>query len=306
MTIKDRTRLERLLHWQGETVLADDLNDQQVFEAQLRWWHNRMHGAFGVSVGLVVREVTGADGEGRFSVAPGVAFDCHGRELILPKGRALGPPPFSSDEPDWTLLAVHPAVSEFPPPLRQPLAARSPYAEPELLWRPRRRVTPEDGVPLAQGATVDGVFSLRDDFRPVPVRGFTRPILGSGTTVAGQTGWVPWGEANPFSISHLSGPQGFEVKIDTSAAGFTRTPCYFAWLQGDWLDLPPVLSSFAPARVVGATPCEFTFSIWLIPSAIDFQSFTLNLARRRMSVGWLGIQTERALVRSQEASHGTL
>ena len=33
---------------------------------------------------------------------------------------------------------------------------------------------------------------------------------------------------------------GLQVKVDTSAAGFTQTPCYFVWLSGDlWSsDLP--------------------------------------------------------------------
>ena len=68
-------------------------------------------------------------------------------------------------------------------------------------------------------------------------RPLARPHIGSGATIAGQTAWEAW--TIPISTIRTRTAVvreqlqiGFQVKVDTSAAGFTQVPYYFAWLQG--------------------------------------------------------------------------
>ena len=69
---------------------------------------------------------------------------------------------------------------------------------------------------------------------PVLARPLARPKIVSGSTIAGSTSWVPW---QPFQVDardREGTPMfGYQVDIDTSAAGFSTVPCYFAWLGGE-------------------------------------------------------------------------
>jgi hypothetical protein len=80
---------------------------------------------------------------------------------------------------------------------------------------------------------------------PRRARRIARSRLVTGTTIPGDTAWQPWTIQTPFWAiqpgTHRSLPVdlpiGFQVRVDTSAYGFTETPRYFAWLQGPLFDL---------------------------------------------------------------------
>jgi hypothetical protein len=85
------------------------------------------------------------------------------------------------------------------------------------------------------------VQSLSQRSQAGPIRQVSRPLarpyLGRGATIAGQTAWEAWSIPTPFNMRGIESESGqlqigFQVKVDTSAAGFTLVPCYFAWLQG--------------------------------------------------------------------------
>jgi hypothetical protein len=107
---------------------------------------------------------------------------------------------------------------------------------------------------------------------------------------------------------------GIEVQVDTSAAGFERVPCYFAWLHGPRLlglgTGGPRIASFGGAvrvgfeRVLRARPDGFVFNL-VFPPAPRLHLFSLSafsvvaqtsgvaallVARRELSVCWLGIE----------------
>lgn len=64
-------------------------------------------------------------------------------------------------------------------------------------------------------------------------RSFARPRIGSGATVRGDTAWELWTEVTLGpSGEKIRADLGIQVTIDTSGAGFTEVPCYFAWLEG--------------------------------------------------------------------------
>src|SRR5438477_12013226 len=74
--------IERLEYWEGQLLRSGDFSGAQNADNQRRWWHNRaLHNAYGISLGLTVTQ----DGDW-LDVDCGVAYDCEGRELIVPTG----------------------------------------------------------------------------------------------------------------------------------------------------------------------------------------------------------------------------
>jgi hypothetical protein len=111
-----------------------------------------------------------------------------------------------------------------------------------------------------------------------------------GSTTAGRTGWHPWIYA-PFSPVD----QALDVMIDTSEAGFTQTPTYFATLQGDFNirdeaqpdlwpeDEPAVLSIDTAGFVMDATARGFTYRVFFPMNAQEAEE-------RGWIVHWIGFQ----------------
>ena len=123
-------------------------------------------------------------------------------------------------------------------------------------------------------------------------------------TGRGQTAWELWSEKVLTRGRVLKDePIGMQVTIDTSAAGFTETPNYFAWLEGSLWDQTNI--EFFPApltHIDNASRKKFRFRIWM-PNIIailggrlrvanrHFATEFLNFARsKNLHVCWLGIQ----------------
>jgi hypothetical protein len=137
------------------------------------------------------------------------------------------------------------------------------------------------------------------DFIPRLARAIARPRIGSGTTVPGATSWTPW-RVNDGSQQIIV---GYQVEIDTSSAGFTEIPCYFAWLQGSSWSSPKGQFLFASFGHISKVSVErLTFNLWLpsiliwdLPSiettnqALDTEFLTFA-QQQKLYVSWLGIQ----------------
>jgi hypothetical protein len=270
--------LQRLRHVDGELLRSRDLRDEIVNDLELHWWHQRaVHEAYGVAAGL---DVSDPDA-GRLTVAPGVAYDARGRDLLL------------LDEATVALPTADAAVA---------LVLRYRAAPPgvALGWLTPGRVDPCDGVVLAV---------LDPGSPPVLRRAAPRGGAGAGPrrrgggAPPGATPWAPWNELRRLRVA-----RGLEVAIDTRAAGFTDVPCYFAWLQ--W----PHLAS-APAD--GAVEFELLGLQYVQEEAIGGFTFRVVVARpvplffgrsgsagvgdpvsfarsQQLHVCWLGIQCDDA------------
>jgi len=337
MAKPEKRKLERVRYWQGQMLRSRDFLDIEAVEAQRRWWHNRaLHNAYGVAEGLKCSLVPPASPSG-VSVCPGVAYDVFGRELILERPLTI---PFPSSVPQGfdieaslltSLLMRYKAPSRG---LRPDEISEVCWAEcgsvaagtAEFAWKLNDVLKPADGVPVCQvsRSTFGGVEEHRYvlvDTR-LSAQPLARPLLASGTTIPGNTPWEPWtagftandaGALFPASI-------GVQTWIDTSAAGFTRVPCYLASLQGSvWnpqtLQLvPAIFPSIADESVTG-----FTFRLWLqvVPSqtfaraiggfsfVTDPQSFFLFARQQKLYVSWIGCQMPVPVSRCSIQQAGT-
>jgi len=226
--------LERLRYWQGQLLKSRDFRDQLRYQAHLRARHNAaLHQAFGIVSGLEIKD-------GR--VTCGFGYDCLGRELILPNDTPLPPRTAAGAQ----LLVVLPVT---------PGAASTLAWIDELAWSGKR------GLPLARVAGSAEAFDNAYGRAPY-VRALSRPRLASGETVRGNTPWELWNEG--------AIPVGVQTHVDTSAAGFTQKPRYFASLKARQWSLNSrqgkEAAEFAPAyfaNVTDATNDGFTFRLLL-------------------------------------------
>jgi hypothetical protein len=257
----------RLRHHHDETLAGRDFTAQAGQDDQLRWWHNRaLHRGYGVVRGLGVTVVDGVA-----TVEPGLAYDCHGRELILAEPRRVPVPPGDAT-PDLVLSRRRDGVA--------------------LCWVPPGSAVPAGGVRLG---------SVADD-TPL-VRPFARPRIGRGATIPGATAWEPWTEPDGDRELHL----GMQVEVDTSAAGFTAPPCYFAQVTGStWDARLPFLLLVPFEHIARQRPDGFTFRLlmpWLylaeafnpgraiVARRPDFREALRGLAQiTDLAVTWNGIQ----------------
>jgi hypothetical protein len=263
----EKRKPERVRYWPGQLLKSQDFRDIAAVEAQRRWWHNRaLHNAFGVAAGLSCTLQPAASPTGLL-VSPGIAYDVSGREVALEQQITVPFPPVSQDFTGTLRLLI----SYRPPRGRRDedaeicFGAKAPDT-PEFSWRTEEMVRPADGVPLAAVSLSGGKFksaglSLANAAQPI-----ARPLMAAGATVPGNTPWEAWAAGLMFGESQrvLPAPIGVQTRIDTSAAGFTRIPCYFASVQGPVWDArlrqlaPAIFPSIAEESITG-----FTFRLWL-------------------------------------------
>jgi hypothetical protein len=292
--------LERLRYWQGQMLRSRDFRDQLAIDAQLRWWHNRaMHHAFGIAFGFTTQK---DETHQTINIESGLAYDWFGREIILRKEQKVSIPKL--EEP-ITLLACYKDTRTHLNKRKMkgaclPRCCSSGFeAEPKFVWKPASRVEPQDGVPLITLSAGKVQNYTRT------ARALSRPYVVSGATIAGATQWETW--SIPFIGTRAFQP-GFQVTIDTSAAGFTEIPSYFAWLQGElWkLDGKENLFGVHLDHIEDVSTNGFTFRFLVLieklsqvkhgeqPTGTAVANFLLNfLQKQKFYISWLGIQPSR-------------
>jgi hypothetical protein len=220
---------DRVTWRDGQRLASRDMNDSVSRETRLRWLHNRfIHGAafgnWGIVDGFRVQLAT----SGRLvGVYPGYAVDILGRDLVLSVNVAVDVPDVSG--PTSLVLAAR---------YRGDAAYRARHSQrdectgtpfssggerPAFVWLPLEDVEPGIDLPLAGAHVTTGIAQA--PLAPVQryMRAMTRPRIAFGTTRAFQTGW--------HDIKLGGVPEEWvQTFVNTSAAGFVRTPRYFARL----------------------------------------------------------------------------
>jgi hypothetical protein len=286
----EHKRLERVRYWEGQLLRSGDFREIAAVEAQRRWWHNRaIHDAYGVREGF--RPQLAGTPRGVI-VSPGVAYDCFGRELVLDKKQNV-PLPVNlrlKKRADVSLLIRH---CEPRCDIRSSRISQVCFEHEcvlatgtvEFLWKVGSDVHASDGVSVGrlrnyfpsteaqaisgtqvESATASDVTRFDPTFRPAQPTRLARPLLVSGATVPGNTAWAPW--SVPFITNETLVPSqnlGVSSVVDTSAAGFTDVPYYFASLQGSiWNAKSQSLLPTLFTSISDETLTSFTFEIFLV------------------------------------------
>jgi hypothetical protein len=141
-------------------------------------------------------------------------------------------------------------------------------------------------VALARLVPNGGVWQLDPGFGALPVRALTRPHLHCASTLPGNPPWALWRAPDPVT-GHVVGVQ---LHVDTSAAGFTRTPHYFAWLRG-W---DPTAAAFGPflyfTHVANPTPTSFDFRWVFVARELAAAAIARQGPSAAPTVLWLGCE----------------
>ncbi len=240
MNARYRPHLERLRYWPGQTLQAGDDRDQARADAWRRQLHNRaLHATGGVAWGLRVSEPSAAPGS--VEVAEGAAYDARGRELVLRHARRLALPAQAGVQ---VLRLRH-----------------APDAADRVLLAWGSPATFDRASEAMVARCIDGV--LQRAFVPPQARPIARARLATGATVQGNTPWEAWVLERPDGGGGIDSPVvGVQTRIDTSASGFTKLPCYVASVQAEQWDLGR--AEFAPAyfpHVTDATVDGFTLRL---------------------------------------------
>jgi hypothetical protein len=338
MVTPENTTLERVQYWQGQKLRSKDFTNLQRVEAQRRWWHNRaLHNAYGIAEGMAC-SLTPAAAPTGVSVGIGIAYDLFGRELILERPLIILLP---ANLPQGFLGSIS-LVMRYKSASNATTAgcwnssASVSSGTVEFVWMPGLMgvgLNPSIGVAIiALKYDGKGLTGPYPGYAPLVTQPMAGPLLGSGSTIPGGTPWEPWTAGYVYGLSGDLVPNiiGVQTWVDTSAAGFTRIPCYFATLQGpQWSPktaqlVPAVFPSLDGESIVG-----FTFRLFLqvVPfqreGSVELESyvapsfryvtwpsdFLLYAQQRNLCVSWIGCQmpasTSSCCVSAPSASLGS-
>ena len=206
----------------GQVLAARDLRDDHRDAARRRRLHSRyVHGTWGIALGFSVRL---SNDQAAVVVGPGNAVDAEGHDLLLADTLRV---PLPAADGVYILSARYEPYDLCPP--RVSTAEFCPGADPRrerarIAWAPAHELDMGVDVPLGRAVINQGKITGDLDTRVRRnARRMIRPHLAWGVTETGATGWM--------DVSALKAKDIWtEAQIDTSDAGFLRTPRYFAAL----------------------------------------------------------------------------
>lgn len=302
--------VERLTFFNGQQLVADDLQGLEALDREMRWLHNRSLHQPGIGNGFAV---SGAQGDREVTIQPGYAVDALGREVVLLQSWVEAIPPVAS-EPDGQAVLFDLTVS-YPPDrdleeaetrqgICHPRGAVRLRERPTVCWVRLRRdargqVRPVDDahalalqagmmIALARAEVLSCklngalVTSGRRNARPA-----RQPFVAAGNEVVV---WEAWTVDRQLV--------GVEARVNTSA-GFRVTPTYHAQIRGirplTVSTTQPTMILDGPVYVEGADLSGFACHVAAIPlfsrGIPDTDADKLvEQANAEWSVTWLGIE----------------
>lgn len=245
MSLVGETRfLERLQFFNGQRLLASDLQAVEEFDREMRWLHNQSLHQPGVGIGYAVIGKKGARG---ITVEPGYAIDYLGREIVLTETKTLTVPPTAGNGNGeavfYDLTVAYPderdlEESETREGICLPRGVVRRREEPVFCWvelGPAPQFQPENGdhkrdieqgksIHLARAEVLHCQLNKPlSDAKRRSARPLNQPYVACGST-AGE----PW-EVTSWQQFGLR----IQQHVDTSSAGFRTGPCYCAHVAGD-------------------------------------------------------------------------
>ena len=234
---------DQVTYRDGQLLTALDIGSDQQRDDRLSRLHMRyLHDTWGIALGFEVTQVIHEEdgikrvdsGGAAVSVGPGYAVDIHGRPVLLSNPPVSPSLPKVNGHSSFVLTVSYQDGGTFRSRSElESLCLSSDFnprhERPVFAWKRPATVRIGPQIPLVQINILDGIIQGELDFR---VRRYTQPIvrphMAWGTTEKRRTGWKVWTgkDDQPLGIN-----RGLEAKVDTSDAGFTKNPFYFAILD---------------------------------------------------------------------------
>ncbi|MGI9073244.1 MAG: hypothetical protein ACR2JB_18465 [Bryobacteraceae bacterium] len=228
--VPPQTSVNRITWRDGQALTSRDMQDTAQFSNRLRWLHNLyMHNAARGNWGIVDGYETALTATmDSFAVNEGFALDAYGRELILPRNVVVPVPANLSGllvlviryQENKTYCQKRPLAGACE---RRVLGPR--FEFPAFVWLDADEFDPSKDIPLiAANVSAGNVLPpLIQPGRPI-ARPITNQKFAHDVTTSYETIW-----RNAIGTNSKF---WFEARVSTLAAGFIRTPLYFANVQG--------------------------------------------------------------------------
>ncbi len=282
----------RLRHYQGQRLQAADLQDEYDNLTALRGLHViGLHDTWGIALGFTVQ--MGPKGSNTVLIAPGLAYDARGHEIVLTGNHAVGGPQGGRPIPDNTPITLvmrydedlgpREAGHEWAPCTNPPGRER-----PSFAWQRADAVRLGLDVPLLAVRLQNGLID--EGWLDLSVRQYaqaqTRPHIAAGITPKEQP-WEPW---QPQRAQFL----GLQTWVDTRDAGFVGTPYYEATLVlggSQASSLSALRQIFLIPSLAEESAGGFRFRLLLAHGDRgSFALFARQSAPPTLQVSWLGIE----------------
>ncbi len=236
---------DQVTYRDGQLLTALDMENDRQRDNRLGHLHTHyLHDTWGIALGFEVTQVMQVAGRSEpvnsggtaVSVGPGYAVDSSGRSILLPNPPVSPSIPRVDGRASLVLTVSYQNDSAFRNRAElENLCLSSDFdprhERPIFAWKRPAAVRFGPEIPLVQILIEDGVIQSELDFR---VRRYTqpfvRPHMAWGTTEKRRTGWSAWTGEDDQPLD-LGVSQGLQVQVDTSDAGFTKNPFYFAILD---------------------------------------------------------------------------
>jgi hypothetical protein len=303
--------LERTLFFNGQRLLATDLQDLETFEREMRWLHNMSLHQPGIGSGYAV---SGKKGDRQVTISPGYAIDALGREIILtmPVTEQVPPVPDNgAGQPAlYDLLVSYPSAADLTPSeTRSGVCAAAGvvrlHEQPVFCWA---RLTDDGKNPVdprlndlvhRQLMIVLGRISvqncqLKDDLM-VAIRRNARPAqlpkVASGVATVELANKSDKNLPPPAAGIVAAALPRLSTIVDTSSAGFVSVPSYYARLRSSDPRIVANLSFGSVIHITGETPTSFQFElIWNSLLARKMTRSFLPGSSAFLDIVWMGVE----------------
>ena len=243
--------LTRVAYFDGQRLIAGDLNDAATVGRELGWLHNRSLHGWGIGLGFAV---DGTKGDRQVPVGPGYAVDCQGREIILTEPITKSVPARAGDSQGkpvtYFLVAAYPDDARLAVLERRAGECGADGAvrlqeRAAIYWKAQGESAVEIGLEIVlaqasvQNCQLAAPLSLDQRRSARPPR---QPTVEAGSTTSGATPWTWWTQpptpGEPGADANGPTILGVRALVDTSEGRFGSTPRYQAQLRGERLIRP--------------------------------------------------------------------
>src|SRR5580692_5353017 len=285
--LNDIQFLERITFFNGQRLLAGDLQDLDTYEREMRWLHNMSLHQPGIGSGYAV---SGKKGDRQVTISPGYAIDALGREIILTMPDTEQVPPVADNgagQPAfYYLLVSYPpdenlTTSETRSAICADTGVVRRHEQPVFCWArlsddgknpvdPRLKDLVQQQLMIVLAGVSVQNCQLKDDVM-VAIRRNARPArlpkVASGIYTVKVADMLRKNLAaiasDPAAPAAVAAPAVYRLStvVNTSAAGFASIPSYYARIRNADSRVVAQYAYGSVVHVTAETPKSFQFEL---------------------------------------------